>query len=70
MQILEQKRCAKDRMNTAARKYVKRFGVVVFFGGIPPLIPHDCLPTRWPATIETAVVLAQKVEAMQGRQHL
>jgi hypothetical protein len=64
------KRFAKDRMNTAVRKYIKRLdgSPIVILNGIPPLIPHDCLPTHWPATIETAIVLAQKVFAMQGRR--
>jgi hypothetical protein len=59
---------AIDRLNTAVRKYIKRFGGIIFLGGIPPFIPHDCMPKRWPATIETAVVVAQKVSAMQGRR--
>jgi hypothetical protein len=57
------KRFTKDRMNTAVRKYIKRFGGIIFLGGIPPLIPHDCLPTRWPVNTETALILAQKVAA-------
>jgi hypothetical protein len=48
-------------MNTAVRKYIKRFGGIIFLAGIPPLIPHDCLPTRWPVNAETGLLLAQKV---------
>ena len=59
------KRFARDRLNTAARRYIKRFGGVVLLHGLPPLIPHDCLPVRWPATAETALILAQKVAAYQ-----
>jgi hypothetical protein len=63
-------RNARRHINRAAQRYIKRFGGIIFLDGIPPLIPHDCLLTRWPATIETAVVLAQKVSEIQGRQHL
>ena len=61
------KRSAKDRMNTAVRRYVKRFGGTVLLHGLPPLLPHDCLPTGWPVNAETALVLAQKVSAEQGK---
>jgi hypothetical protein len=65
-----EKALAQKRMNTAARKYVKRFGKIVFFNGVPPLISHKRLPKRWPATVETALLLAQEASAMQGLHHL
>jgi hypothetical protein len=62
------KRFARDRLNTAVRRLTKRLDgkPLVFLGGLPPLIPHDCFPTRWPVNAETALLLAQKAYELQG----
>jgi hypothetical protein len=60
---------AQKRMNTAARKYIKRFGKIVFLNDAPPLISHKRLPKRWPVSAETALLLAQKVSEIQGEGH-
>ena len=62
------KECARkgQSLNTAVRRYIKRFGGVVFLHDLPPLLPHDSLPVRWPATAETALLLAKKASEIQG----
>ena len=59
-------RNAQKNMSRAAQRYAKRFGGVVLFNGVPPLIPHDSLPVRWPVNAETALLLAQKASEIQG----
>jgi hypothetical protein len=60
---------AESRLHTAARRLAQRLDgePLVFLYGLPPLISHDCFPTGWPATIETAVALTEKVFEMQWR---
>lgn len=52
-------------MKQAAKRLTKRLdgSPIVFLYGLPPLIPHDCMPTRWPVNTDTALLLAQKVAA-------
>ncbi len=59
-------RSIQKRLSAAARKYIKRFGGVVFLHDLPPLIPHKSLPSGWPATTETALLLARKISEIQG----
>ena len=33
---------------------------LILLNDIPPLIPHACLPSKWPPTTSTAAILAQK----------
>jgi hypothetical protein len=54
-------------MSKAAKNYKHK--PLIMLHGLPPFMAWKSLPTGWPATIETAVVLARKVFAMQGRQH-
>ena len=51
-------------MSMAAKK-LSHMPLVLLYG-VPPLLPHKSLPSRWPASIQTAAILSQKVLAIQG----
>jgi hypothetical protein len=55
-----------DHMGHAVRRYTKRYGAPIALNGLPPIIPHDCMPTRWPVTAETAHLLVQRALAASG----
>ena len=63
--LTRNKQRAQMRMDTAAKRLIKRLGgkPLILLDGIPPLLPHGCLPARWPANETTATLLAQKVLA-------
>jgi hypothetical protein len=61
------KQFARDRLNTAVRRLTKRLNgsPLLFLYGLPPIIPHDCFPTRWPVNEKTALLLAQHTQTSQ-----
>ena len=60
-----------ERQHESMRRAVKKLSrtPLILLNNILPLIPHDCLPSKWPPTIETAAILAQKVSAKQALDH-